>query len=97
MVELKKFMSTDARFIDMQREMVRYASIEPAVATYALLKTKMESVGRATDFIFDLRRGNEEQPQMHHPFVGVESGLVDENPSGGQLLSGMSFFYRKTD
>ena len=96
MVELKKFMSTDARFIDMQRELVRYASIEPAVATYALLKTKMESIGRATDFIFDLRRGNDGPPQMHHPFVSVELGLLDENPSGGHLLSGMSFFYRKT-
>ena len=73
MVELKKFMSTNTRFIDMQREMVRYASIEPAVATYAHLKTKIESVARATNFIFDLRRSTEGPPQMHHPFVRVET------------------------
>ena len=48
-------MRTDALFIQMQREMVRFASIEPAVAAYALLKTKMEGVARATDFIFDRR------------------------------------------
>ena len=74
--------------------MVRFASIEPAVAAYALLKTKMEGVARATDFIFDRRRGNGGPSQMHHPFVGVESALQDENPSEGFLGRSLSFISR---
>ena len=89
-------MRTDALFIQMQREMVRFASIEPAVATFALLKTKMEGVARATDFIFDRRRGNGGPSQMHHPFVGVESGLQDESPSEGGLGRSLAFLRRQS-
>ena len=86
-VELKQFMRTDEHFIRMQREMVRFASIEPAVATYALLKTKMQGVARATDFIFDKRRGPEGLSKMHHPFVGIESDMNNENSSVSSRLS----------
>ena len=51
-------MRTDAHFIQMQREMVRFANIKPAIATYAILKTNMVGQARAIEFIFDRQRVN---------------------------------------
>ena len=51
--ELQRFLQTDSDFLRLRREMVRLQGIDPNVAAYALLKTKMKGVAQATNFIFD--------------------------------------------